>query len=94
MLTSGYAFAYSYCVVKIYTLCCLLIGRKNIRNQKTPDRIFFSVLEKMLLEVSSSSHDVSFHKAEQQLLSLRKVFLWFESNKHVLMKSDGVSQVS
>ena len=48
----------------------------------------------MLLEVSSVSHDASFHKAEQQLLSLRKVYLWFESNKHVLMKSDGVSYFS
>ena len=45
----------------------------------------------MLLEVSGSTEDMSFHKAEQQLLSLQKVYYWFESNKHVLMKSDGVS---
>ncbi|CAK8696980.1 uncharacterized protein LOC143460480 [Clavelina lepadiformis] len=66
-----------------------LTGKKNIRSQQTPDRIFFSVLEKMLLEVSSSNDYASLQLAEQQLISLRKVYLWFESNKHVLMKSDG-----
>jgi len=48
----------------------------------------------MLLEVSSepeSGRGLA-HAAKQQLLALRKVYLWFQSNKHVLVKSDGVSR--
>ncbi|XP_078494203.1 uncharacterized protein LOC113474865 [Ciona intestinalis] len=68
-----------------------LTGKKNIRNQQTQDRIFYSVLEKMLLEVVAANQGPGnqFHLAEQQLLALRKVHQWFDCNKQVLCKTDG-----